>query len=375
MAAKSSPKPLVLVCGEDDFAVRQRAGEIFKQWSEELGGMDHETIDGQVSNVSEALTCLGRVREALQTLPFFGGGKAIWLRGASFLGDDRTAASANVNDSVGSLAKELKDFDFSNVRFVISAGKVDKRKAFYKTINSLGSVETFAGLSINDRDWETKASDLAAQMFRELGKKLSYEALAQFVNYVGPDARALRSEAEKLALYTGDQDEVTAEAVDTITTRNKHARAFALGEALGDRNLKELLRILDEEIWEMKMDPKKTEIGLLYGLISKVRVMLGVKEAMREGWVREERNFSAFKGALASIPPGRLPAVARANPLSANPYVVFRASQQCRNYSSEELVRGMEGLLECNRRLVQTQTDAAMLIQQALTGIVARKKS
>jgi len=35
----------------------------------------------------------------------------------------------------------------------------------------------------------------------------------------------------------------------------------------------------------------------------------------------------------------------------------------------------MEGLLECNRRLVQTQTDAAMLIQQALTGIVARKKS
>ena len=36
--------PVALVCGEDDFAVKQRAKQIYLQWCEALGGMDHEMI-------------------------------------------------------------------------------------------------------------------------------------------------------------------------------------------------------------------------------------------------------------------------------------------------------------------------------------------
>ena len=64
--------PLVLVCGEDEFAVKQRAKQLYVQWTEELGGMDHEIIDGAVSNSGEALKALAKLREAMQTLPFFG---------------------------------------------------------------------------------------------------------------------------------------------------------------------------------------------------------------------------------------------------------------------------------------------------------------
>ncbi|HEY2952009.1 MAG TPA: DNA polymerase III subunit delta, partial [Verrucomicrobiae bacterium] len=71
-----SPAPLVLVCGDDDYAVKQRARQLYQQWSEELGGMDHEIIEAQVGNSGEALKALARLREALQTLPFFGSGKA-----------------------------------------------------------------------------------------------------------------------------------------------------------------------------------------------------------------------------------------------------------------------------------------------------------
>ena len=74
-AAKSASPHVVLVCGDDDFAVKQRAKQIYLQWSEELGGMDHEIIDAGVANSGEALKALARLREALQTLPFFGGGK------------------------------------------------------------------------------------------------------------------------------------------------------------------------------------------------------------------------------------------------------------------------------------------------------------
>src|SRR4051812_16767207 len=109
-SAAKQPTSLVLVCGDDEFAVKQRAKELFQQWSQELGGMDHETIDASVSNSGEALKAIARLREALQTLPFFGGGKAVWLQSCNFLGDERAASAQVVTETLGELAQELKEF-------------------------------------------------------------------------------------------------------------------------------------------------------------------------------------------------------------------------------------------------------------------------
>src|SRR6266536_1281080 len=149
--------PVVLICGEDEFAVKERAKHVFAHWAEELGGMDHETHDGSVSNSGEALKILSRLREALQTLPFFGSGKVVWLKNCNFLGDERAASAQAVTDSLVELAQELKKFSWQNVRLLISAGKVDKRKVFYKTLDKLGTVESFAGWSVDDRDWASQA--------------------------------------------------------------------------------------------------------------------------------------------------------------------------------------------------------------------------
>jgi len=135
--------PLALICGDDDFAVKQRARQLFQEWSAAVGGMDQESIEAGVGNSGDALNVIGKLREALQTLPFFGSGKIVWLRDCNFLGEDRTASSAAVTEALGELAEELKHFSWQNVRLLISAGKVDKRKVFYKTLDKLGPVETF----------------------------------------------------------------------------------------------------------------------------------------------------------------------------------------------------------------------------------------
>src|SRR5579872_4969375 len=191
--AKPSP-PLVLVCGDDEFAVKQRAKQVYQQWCDELGGMDHEIIDAAVANSGEALKALGRLREALQTLPFFGGGKAVWLQNCSFLGDERAASTQAVTETLGEIAQELKDFSWGMVRLLISAGKVDKRKVFYKTIDKLGTVESFAGWSADDRDWADQAETWARDALRARNKEISDEALAELVGNVGPNARLLSNE-------------------------------------------------------------------------------------------------------------------------------------------------------------------------------------
>jgi DNA polymerase III subunit delta len=368
-AGKKSPA-LSLVCGEDEFAVKQRAKEIYLQWTEELGGMDHEIIDAGVSNSNEALRALGKLREALQTLPFFGSGKVVWLKDCNFLGDERTASTADVTESMADLAQELKEFAFENVRLLISAGKVDKRKVFYKTLDKLGEVELFAGLSVDNKDWADQAEAWARKALTARQKEISDEALAELINRVGPNARQLDNEIEKVSLYVGSRKEIEFADVDAICIRNKMARAFALGDALGDRDLPRLLRRLDEELWEVKFDRDKSEIGLLYGLISKIRAMILLKEMLREGWIKPDMDFGRFKEQLAHVPADRLPEDRRFNPVAISPYVLYKALPQVKRYSQTELIRAMELLFQCNHLLVTSGLNESLVLQQTLVKIV-----
>ena len=368
-AAASSVAPVVLVHGDDEFAVKQRARQLYQEWCAELGGMDHEILDAQVGNSGEALAVLGRLRESLQTLPFFGSAKAVWVQNCSFLGDERTASTQAVSESLADLAQELKAFNWQNVRLLISAGKVDKRKTFFKTLEKLGRTESFAAWSLDDKNWTAEAEGSARRALRERDKQITEEALAELVNAVGPNSRQLANEIEKLILYVGDRPEVGQEDINAIITKNKQARAFALGDALGDRDLPRLLRRLDEELWEMQFDSQKSEIGLLYGLITKVRVMIFLKEMLRENWIKDGLDYTRFKSQLERLPSDQLPEDKRFNPLSMNPYVLYKAVPHSKRYSLEELVRAMDLLLGCNQRLIFSRLDGALVLQQTLVQI------
>ncbi len=363
---------VLLVCGEDEFGVKQRAREIFQKWSEELGGMDHEIIDAAVSHAGEALKSVAKLRAALQTLPFFGSGKVVWLRDCNFLGEERAASAQAVTETLADLSQELKAFVWQNVRLLVSAGKVDKRKSFYKTLEKIGSVETFAGWSADDKDWSEQAQTWALRALRDLKNEISDEALALLVASVGPNVRMLNSEIEKLSLYVMPRARIEIDDVNAIVTRNKQARAFALGDALGDRHLARLLACLDRELWEIRRDPQRSEIGLLYGLVSKVRVLIFIREMLARRWLKPESDFSRFKAQLERVPAGELPDDKKMNPLAMNPYVLFRAVPQAGNYSQSELITAMDLLLQCNQKLISRSLDTSLVLQQTLIQIVSR---
>lgn len=368
-AAKAG-SPVALICGEDEFAVKQRAKQLYQQWTEELGGMDHELIEASVTNSGDALKAIARLREALQTLPFFGTGKVVWLRDCNFLGDERAAQTRDVTDTLGELAQELKNFSWGQVRLLVSAGKVDKRKVFYKVLDKLGRVEAFEALSVESKDWAGQCEFRARSAIKERGKTIAETALTELVARVGPNFRQLDSEIEKLTLYVGDRKEISGADVAAVCVRNKLARAFALADALGDRQLSQLLRRLDEELWDLQFDKAKSEIGMLYGLVSKVRAMLLLKEMIREGWVKADADYSRFKSQLDQIPPDRFPTGKKFNPLAMHPFMLHRALAQAKNYTSAELVRAMDLLLRCNQRLVSSGLDEAIVLQQTLLQIV-----
>jgi DNA polymerase-3 subunit delta len=223
---------------------------------------------------------------------------------------------------------------------------------------------------VNDRDWADQAETWARKALRARQKDIANEALAELINRLGPNPRQLDSEIEKLTLYVGDRQQIGFADVAAICSRNKMARAFALGDALGDRDLPCLLARLDEALWEVKLDPQKSEIGLLYGLISKVRAMLLLKEILSEGWIKPDMDYNRFKAQLERLPADQLPQDKRFNPRSINPYVLYKALPQVKLYTRAELVRAMDLLFQCNYRLVSSSLEESLVLQQTLVNIV-----
>jgi len=373
LPSDGSTGPLVLVCGDDEFSVRQRARQLWEQWCAGSSGMDDEVIEAGAGTVDEALQRLARLREAMQTLPFFGGPKRIWFRDCTFFGEDRTSQTAAVTTALAEFAEELKTFRWDGVRLLLSSGRPDKRRIFFKALDKLGTVEEFVSLA-DDRDWADRVETEAVRQFKAAGKRAAPDALTELVGRVGPNLRLLASEVEKLVVHAGDRAEITLGDVELLTPLQKLAAGFALGDAVGRRDLAKALRVLDEELWTIRagIDKKRSEIGLVYGLISKVRLLLLMKEIRRMGLVRPSRDFSAFKAQLAKIPEGRLPADKRYNPFLGNAYPAFQALSQCEAWESGELVRAMEVLLEANIRLVTSGLDESVVLQQALMECLAR---
>ncbi len=369
--APASVKPLCLVHGEDDFAVKERARALYKEWCTELGGMDHEIIDAAVGNAGDALRVVGRLREALNTLPFFGGAKAIWLQDCSFIGDDRTSASETVTSTLSELAGELTRFDWRGVRLLISAGRVDKRRSFYKAIDKTGAIEHFA--SLGDMDgWPAQAEGMIREALAARGKEIADDAVDALIAAVGPSRRHLMAEVEKASLYAGDRARLVRSDVEAVVSRHKQAEPFALIEAVSRRNLAGALRCLDEELWEMQSDKKKSEFGLLAVLTSRFRSMIVVSELIRLKYLRPGSDARACTGLAQRVPAGLLPEDKRYNPASMHPFALSKVVDACGNYTSEELIRAMELLLACNRKLLSSGPDERLVLQQTLVDIIGR---
>jgi DNA polymerase III delta subunit len=100
--------------------------------------------------------------------------------------------------------------------------------------------------------------------------------------------------------------------------------------------------------------------------------MLLLKEMLREGWIKPEGDYNRFKAQLERVPADKLPADRRFNPLALNPYVLYKALPQVKQYSHTELVRAMDLLLQCNQRLVTSGLDESLVLQQALVQIVSK---
>src|SRR5437660_9974901 len=105
---KTRTANLYAIVGSDEAAVKREAAALAKQLAPaEAGEFGLETIDGAADNVDGAAAAIRSTIAALQTLPFFGGGKLVWLKSANFLSDDVKGKSISVLEPLEDLGAVL----------------------------------------------------------------------------------------------------------------------------------------------------------------------------------------------------------------------------------------------------------------------------
>ena len=130
---------------------------------------------------------------------------------------------------------------------------MDKRKTFFKTLDKIGTVETLSGWSVDDKDWADRAEIAARAAVRARGKrKFPRKRWPNWSIASVPIRASSTTKLKNSACSPAGGRQIEFADVAAICTRNKTARAFALGDALGDRDLPRMLSALDEELWELK---------------------------------------------------------------------------------------------------------------------------
>ncbi len=350
--------------GTDDLRVKEAALNKTRELTPpEAGEFGLEIIEGGADNADHAARIVRNTMEAIQTLPFFGGGKVVWLKGATFLADNVTGKAQTTIGALDELLSLLTAGVPPDVQFVLSASEVDKRRSFFLGLKKLANLEVFDLIDTSKPGWEEQVGQLVEQRADEYGLDFDREAMELFTALAGEDTRQIDNELEKLDLYLGEERRVRPDDVRAIVSQSKGGVIFELGNAIGQRQLAYALALVDQLLEE-----NESAIGiLLAAIVPKVRNLCSAKQIEERHKIKPGHAYGSYAAALERLPAketARLPKKKDGSGL--NVYPLFLAAKEATRFTAAELRTALEECLKANRRLVTSSLDPKIVFNFSL---------
>ena len=360
---------LQFVVGDDDFEVTNRCRQILAGWQKDNPTHEPEIVDGQAKNEREVAERVAALRNALENPSLFTSGKLIWFRQCDFLGEGTTAQSRQTSLMLDRLVESLERLDWQQNHLLISAPGIKWNRKIGRWLKLKSEITECPSLA-KVRNADRIALSLVREQIKSRGKTVKADVAEQLVRTAGLDRRVLVSECEKVVLYVGDRKEITGADLEASVYPTRQAKAFALVNAVSERNLPLALDRLEDELWTMRTEKQTNELGVIYSLITKFRNMLLFKELQTRQLLRANLTYPSFKSQLANLKPEQFPADRRFNPLAQSPFFVFQAYTHSRNYSKNRLIQILELLLATIRKMITVSVDPPSVLRECIIGIV-----
>ncbi len=356
------------VVGSDENQVKLRAKALADQLSPpEAGEFGLELVDGVADNAEQVVIRLARAREAIQTLPFLGRRKLVWLKNVNFLGDTVTGRSSAVLAALD----EFKDFLSAGLpagtNFILSATEIDKRRAFFKALAKVGEVEIFDRIDTTKAGWEVDAEAVVRALAAETGLRFAPGALELFIRRAGADSRQIAGELEKIDLYLGQSRDVTEGVVRELVAHSVSGVIWDLSNRISRRDLPGSLRLLDQLLVQ-----GETAIGILFAaIIPTMRNLLAAKDLLERHRLKPPSSPYQFSAVLGQLPEEAAAHLPRRKDGSLNAYGLGLAAMEAHRFTSAELIRSLGYCLSANLRLVTTQLDPRLVLTELLIKLLA----
>jgi DNA polymerase III subunit delta len=371
--SKKTPEPeahlgIHAVVGSEESEVKRRAKELALSLApKDAGDFGIDQIDGAVDNSEQAVSRIRESIQAIQTLPFFGNEKLVWLKDVNFLGDTITGRANAVQEALEDLRSMCERGMPEGVKLLISASDIDKRRGFYKALSRMAQVETFERIDTSKSGWEEDAQAIVHQVAAKLGLQFAPEALELFVQFAGADARQIRNELEKIALYLGPERLISEDTVSQLVAKTATGVIWELGNTIAKRDLQRSLALLDQLLFQ-----GETAIGILYAAITPtVRNLVAVKELLERNKLSPPSAPFQFISTLNRLPESATRHLPRKKDGAINAYALGIAACDARRFSLNELRSALKACLKANLQLVTTQLDPRLVLSQLVVTIVA----
>ena len=368
---KTERAKIYAVVGSDEAEVKHVAAELATHLTPSgAGEFGLEIIDGAADNADQAAARIRSAIEALQTLPFFGSTKLVWLKNANFLGDDQKARSTAVQSALEELSELLDRGIGSEVTFLISATDVDKRRAFYKTLVKRAEVQIFDRLDSGRAGWEEEATEIVQGRAKKRKLQFDADALDLFVLLTGGDTRQIDNELEKLDTFLGKDRAVRGELVRELVPLSRAGVIFELSTALATRDLELALKLV-----RRLLDHGESAIGiLLVAIVPTIRNLLLAKDLMERHRLRAPHSPFQFISAINRLPAKATEHLPRKKDGSINAYALGIAAQHAQEFETDQLIRAMRACLEANIQLVTTQLDHELILTEVVVKLLGQRK-
>ena len=364
---KASAANIYAVAGSDEAEVKRVATDFAtKLTPPQAGDFGLEVIDGAVDNAEQAGTRIRSTIEALQTLPFFGGAKLVWLKNANFLGDTVIGRAANVQAALEELTDLINADLGPGVMLLISAIDVDKRRSFYKSLARRAELQVIDRLDATRSGWEQEATEIVRN--RAQKRKLEFEddALDLFVLLTGGDTRQIDNELEKIDIFLGEERRVKVDQIRELVPLSRAGVIFELGNALATRDLELALTLV-----RRLLDQGERAIGiLLVAILPTIRNLLLAKDLMERHRLSRPPAPFQFISTVNRLPADATEHLPRKKDGSINAYALGIAAQHAHRFETKQLIEGMQACLEANLQLVTSQLDHELILTEVVVKLL-----
>jgi DNA polymerase III subunit delta len=369
---KTASAEIYAIVGSDEAEVKRVATELAQKLApEDAGDFGLEVIDGAADNSEQAAARIRSAIEALQTLPFFGSTKLVWLKNVNFLGDDLKARSATVQAALEELSAGIDGGFGPGVTLLISATEVDKRRSFYKTLIKRAELQVFDRLDSGRAGWEEAATEIVLQHTKKRKLEFNDDALDLFVLLTGGDTRQIDNELEKIDTFVGKNRTVGVELVRDLVPLSRAGVIFELGNALAARHLELALTLV-----RRLLEQGEKAIGiLLAAIVPTVRNLLLAKDLMEQHGIRRPHSPFQFIAAMNRLPAKATEHLPRKKDGSVNAYSLALAAQHAYHFKTIQLVEAMRACLDANVKLVTTQLDHELILTEVVVKLLGRDKA